>query len=173
SETTFMANAALRHLSVRQDQDWFVHLVFLRPHPPVIAPEPYNAMYDPAVVPLPDRAETPEREAAQHPYLNYLLFHQREIGWYSEHYPDDLRALDEKEIRQIRATYYGMISQVDDQIGRIVAHLESTGEIKDTLIIFTCDHGEMLGDHWMWGKEGYFDRAYHIPFILVDPRADA
>jgi arylsulfatase A-like enzyme len=173
SETTFMANAALRHLSVREDQDWFMHLVFLRPHPPIIAPEPYNAMYDPADSPLPIRAETPEREATQHPYLQYLLHHQREIGWYSEHYPSDLREIDEREIRQIRATYYGMITQVDDQIGRITAHLEKTREINDTLIIFTCDHGEMLGDHWMWGKEGYFDRAYHIPFILFDPRPTA
>jgi arylsulfatase A-like enzyme len=173
SETTFMADAALRYLAVRRDQNWFIHLVFLRPHPPIIAPEPYNAMYDPTTVPMPARAETPDAEALKHPYLNYLLFHQREIGWYSEHFPDDLREIDEREIRQIRATYYGMINQVDDQIGRIVSHLESTGEISDTLIVFTCDHGEMLGDHWMWGKEGYFDRAYHIPFILVDPRPEA
>ncbi len=173
SETAFMANAVLRYLSVRQDQNWFLHLVFLRPHPPVIAPEPYNAMYDPATSPMPARAATPEAEGAQHPYLRYLLSHQREIGWYSEHYPSDLRAIDEREIRQIRATYYGMISQVDDQVGRLISYLESTGEIENTLIVFTCDHGEMLGDHWMWGKEGYFDRAYHIPFILVDPRKSA
>jgi arylsulfatase A-like enzyme len=130
-------------------------------------------MYDPAIVPMPARAETPEAEAAQHPYLQHMLFHQREIGWYSEHYPNDLRAIDEREIRQIRATYYGMISQVDDQVGRIVAYLEETGELDHTLIVFTCDHGEMLGDHWMWGKEGFFDRAYHVPFILVDPRPEA
>lgn len=173
SETTFMADTVLRYLSVRQDLDWFVHAVFLRPHPPVIAPEPYNALYDPATSPMPARAASLDAEAAQHPYLKQLLFRQREIGWYSEHYPNDPRAIDEQEIRQIRATYYGMITQVDDQIGRIVAYLESTGEIANTLIIFTCDHGEMLGDHWMWGKEGYFDRAYHIPFILVDPRAEA
>jgi arylsulfatase A-like enzyme len=171
SETSFMANAALEYMRMHREEDWFMHLVFLRPHPPIIAPEPYNAMYDPNDVPMPKRAASPEDEAAQHPYQNYLLSHQREIGWYSEHFPADLREIDEREVRQLRATYYGMISQVDDQIGRILDHLSRTGEDRETLIIFTCDHGEMLGDHWMWGKEGYFDRAYHIPMIVADPAA--
>jgi len=81
--------------------------------------------------------------------------------------------MSETEIRQVRATYYGMITQVDDQIGRLIAHLKATGEYDKTLIIFTCDHGEMLGDHWLWGKPGYFDEAYHIPLIVRDPRRDA
>jgi arylsulfatase A-like enzyme len=84
-----------------------------------------------------------------------------------------LQDIDERELRQLRATYYGMITQVDDQIGRLLAHLEATGEDRETLIVFTCDHGEMLGDHWMWGKEGYFDQAFHIPLIIRDPRAAA
>lgn len=172
SETQFLADALLRHLSTRRDQNWFVHPVFLRPHPPVIAPEPYNRMYDPAEVDLPVRAESPETEAAQHPYLAYTLKAQKEIGWYTDH-PMSLQEIDEVEIRQIRATYYGMISQVDDQVGRIVAHLKATGEYDHTLIVFTCDHGEMLGDHWMWGKEGYFHKAYHIPLVIRDPRRAA
>ena len=173
SETTFIADAALRYLSVRQGQNWFVHLVFLRPHPPIIAPEPYNRMYDPATVPMPRRAGSPEAEAAQHPYLAYTLEALTEIGAYNEHYPHSLLDIDETEVRQLRATYYGMITQVDDQIGRLVAHLKKTGEYDQTLILFTCDHGEMLGDHWMWGKAGYFDEAYHIPLIIRDPRTAA
>ncbi len=172
SETAFMADALLRYLSVRGDQPWFVHHVFLRPHPPMIAPEPYNAMYDPAGVTLPTRGTSPDAEAAQHPYLAHTLRNQREIGAYIDH-PMSLQEIDEAEIRQLRATYYGMISQVDDQLGRIVAHLKAAGEYEHTLIVFTCDHGEMLGDHWMWGKEGYFDQAYHIPLIIRDPRKEA
>lgn len=172
SETTFIAEALLRHISIRREQNWFVHHVFLRPHPPVIAPEPYNSLYDAADVTMPQRAATPEAEGAQHPYLAFTLNNQREIGSYTDH-PGNLQEIDETEIRQLRATYYGMISQVDDQVGRIVAHLRSTGEYDHTLIVFTCDHGEMLGDHWMWGKEGYFDQAYHIPLIIRDPRAAA
>jgi arylsulfatase A-like enzyme len=96
-----------------------------------------------------------------------------EVGGYDEHYPHSLLEIDETEVRQLRATYYGMITQVDEQIGRIVAHLKATGEYDETLIIFTCDHGEMLGDHWMWGKAGYFDEAYHVPLIVRDPRQAA
>ena len=173
SETGFMADEILKWLSVRRAQDWFLHGVFLRPHPPVIAPEPYNALYDPAAVPLPRCAATPALEGAQHPYLAFALNNQREIGLYTEHHPAVLQDIDERELRQLRATYYGMISQVDDQIGRLLAHLEATGEDRHTLVIFTCDHGEMLGDHFMWGKEGYFDQAYHIPLIIRDPRRAA
>jgi arylsulfatase A-like enzyme len=173
SETTFMADAMLKWLSVRRERNWFLHGVFLRPHPPVIAPEPYNAMYDPAEVPLPIRASSPAAEGAQHPYLAHALAQQREIGLYTEHHPAVLQDIDERELRQLRATYYGMISQVDDQIGRLLAHLAATGEDRHTLVIFTCDHGEMLGDHYMWGKEGYFDQAYRIPLIVRDPRRAA
>jgi arylsulfatase A-like enzyme len=170
SETTFIADAVLKYMSVRRSDPWFVHAVFLRPHPPIIAPEPYNAIYDPARVPLPVRAPSPETEGAQHPYLAHTLLNQREIGWYTEHYPANLQEIDETEVRQLRATYYGLITQVDDQVGRIMAHLKETGEDRHTLVIFTSDHGEMLGDHWMWGKEGYFDQSYHIPLIIRDPR---
>ncbi len=173
SETAFIANAVLKFVSVRRDFPWFVHAVFLRPHPPLIAPEPYNAMYDPAAVPMPVRAPSLEIEAAQHPYLAHTLLNQREIRYYTPDRSNDLRKIDEAETRQLRATYYGMISQVDDQIGRLIAHLRATGEDRQTLVVFTCDHGEMLGDHWLWAKEGYFDQAYRIPLIVRDPRQAA
>jgi arylsulfatase A-like enzyme len=122
---------------------------------------------------MPRRAASPDDEKSQHPFLAYALRALAEIGRYNEHYPHSLLEIDEKEVRQLRATYYGMITQVDDQIGRIVAHLKATGEYDHTLIIFTCDHAEMLGDHWLWGKPGYFDEAYHIPLIVRDPRRAA
>src|SRR5690606_15581494 len=87
--------------------------------------------------------------------------------------PGALQDMDERELRQTRATYYGMIAQVDDEIGRLLAYLDETGEAKETLVIFTCDHAEMLGDHWLWGKDGFFDGAFHIPLIIRDPRPEA
>ncbi len=77
------------------------------------------------------------------------------------------------ELRQMRACYYSMINEVDDAVGRLVAHLKSTGEYENTLIVFTCDHGEMGGDHYTWGKELYFDQSFHIPLIIRDPRREA
>lgn len=173
SETAFMANAMLRWLELRRDRDWFLHGVFLRPHPPVIAPEPYNAMYDPALVPMARRKPTPEEEAAQHPFLKVLLDRERAAKGCDEHNPNNPLLMPELELRQMRATYYGMITQVDDQIGRLIAHLKETGEYEDTLIILTCDHGEMGGDHYCWGKEVYFEQSFHVPLIIRDPRRSA
>jgi arylsulfatase A-like enzyme len=173
SETAFMADTVLKWLSVRQNQDWFVHCVFLRPHPPVIAPEPYNALYDPKDVVMPKRKATPEEEAAQHPHLKLWIDYFREHSGYDEHNPNNLVMMDELNLRQMRATYYAMITQVDDQIGRIIAHLKATGEYENTLIIFTCDHAETGGDHYTWGKETYFDQSFHIPLIIHDPRRAA
>jgi arylsulfatase A-like enzyme len=168
SETSFLTDAALAHLDACEE-GWFIHLSYLRPHPPFIAPEPYNAMYDPAVVPpfrrAPDRAE----EAAQHPWLAYHLAKIHAAPLPEQEWPL-LGSLDDDALRQLRATYYGMVSQVDDELGRLFAALRASGAYERTLIIVTTDHGEQLGDHWMLGKDGYFDAAFHIPLIVRDPR---
>src|SRR5690606_24885449 len=59
------------------------------------------------------------------------------------------------------------------QIGRIVDALALTGADRTTVVVFTSDHGEMMGDHWTLGKFGYFDQAYHVPLIVADPAAAA
>jgi arylsulfatase A-like enzyme len=174
SDTNFMADLAIDWLEGKRaeglDQDWFLHCVFLRPHPPVITPEPYNALYDPAGVPFPRRRATTEEEAAQHPYLKLWIDCLSGDNGYDEHNPHNLVTMPELELRQMRACYYGMISEVDDAVGRLVAHLKASGEYDRTLIVFTCDHGEMGGDHYTWGKELYFDQSFRIPLIIRDPR---
>jgi len=172
-QTGFIADAFLNWASVRTKENWFAHLVFLRPHPPIIAPEPYNLMYHPKDVPAPRRKADPTTEGEQHPFLAYKISRFRGRTGYDEHSPNDLIEMDDLEVRQMRATYYGMMTQVDDQIGRVIAFLKETGQYDDTLIIFTCDHAEMLGDHYAWGKEVYFDQSFHIPLIVRDPRKQA
>src|SRR3546814_8189424 len=76
----------------------------------------------------------------------------------------------EEAFRSVRATYWGMISEVDRQIARLVEGLKAAGAWDDTVIALTSDHGEMMGDHWTLGKFGYFDQAYHVPLIVRDPR---
>jgi arylsulfatase A-like enzyme len=143
-------------------QPWCIHLSLLRPHPPWIAPSPYHARYAPDVVPGFVRAATVEDEAKQHPWLAYEL--QR-----GGHRPRD----DERRLRRLKASYYGLISEVDDNLGRLIGELKATGQYDNTLIIFTSDHGEQMGDHWLLGKCGYFDESYHIPLIVRDPRSAA
>ena len=72
--------------------------------------------------------------------------------------------------RQIRAIYYGMVSEVDAQLGRVFDGVKAAGAWGDTIVILTSDHAEMMGDHLMLGKGGFFDGSYHLPLIIRDPR---
>lgn len=174
SSTAFLVDEAIDYASGHRDKPWCMHISFLSPHPPYIAPEPYNTQYDESDMPPPVRQETPEKEATQHAWLGHYLFNQRGDGYTSGADSKDNLSLSEIELRQIRATYFGMMSEVDAQIGRLIDYLKQTGAYEDTLIVFTSDHGDMLGDHWMLSKFCYFDQAFHVPLIIRLPgtRAD-
>ena len=162
-DTAFLAGRAMDYMR-QADGPFVAHLSFLRPHPPFVAAEPYNALYDPMTVPGFRRRPSAEAEGAQHPFLAWQL------GRRTFRAPED-----EKRLRRLKAVYFGLISRVDAEIGRIMTFLNETGLIDRTLIIFTSDHGEQLGDHWLLGKGGYFDESYRVPLIIRDPRpiADA
>lgn len=171
SDTAYIADKVIDYTRLRKSEDWLIHAVFLRPHPPLIAPAPYDRLIDVAHVPKPRRHQTRAMEAATHPYLREWLKEMSTPGYFDA--PFDLQALSDEDYADMRAVYFGLIAEVDHQIGRIINHLKSTGEYKDTLIIFTSDHGEMLGDHWAWGKGGYFDASNHVPLIIRHPDAAA
>jgi arylsulfatase A-like enzyme len=173
SDAAFLTDRFLQWLTVRRDRPWFAHVVFLRPHPPLIAPEPYNALVDPNEVEMPVRAATPEEEAKQHPLLAYALDRLRTPGVYDEQSPIATTTADDLEIRQMMATYFGLVAEVDHHLGRIIAALKASGEYDRTLIVVTSDHGEMLGEHYMWSKEMYFDQAFRVPLVIRDPRPEA
>jgi arylsulfatase A-like enzyme len=80
---------------------------------------------------------------------------------------------DERERRQLRATYYGAQREVDDGLAPLFEYLLSSGLSESTLVVVTSDHGEMGGDHWLLEKLGYWDESYHVPLIVVDPRSGA
>jgi arylsulfatase A-like enzyme len=141
---------------------FIAHLSLLRPHPPFVAPEPYNAMYDPASLPPFRRAASAETEGMQHPWLAWRLGRP------------GVRATDnEARLRRLKAVYFGLMSRVDAEIGRLLAFLDESALAQNTLVIFTSDHGEEIGGHWLMGKGGYFDGSYHIPLIVRDPRPGA
>ncbi len=156
-DTHFMVDRTMDYIG-EQDGDWLVHLSLLRPHPPWVAPEPYNTLYPPEELPGFHRHPDLETEAAQHPLLAYYF--QRPL-W---------AAPPEKKLRRMKASYYGLMTEVDHNLGRLFDFLKERGDWDNTLIIFTSDHGEQMGDHWLLGKMGYFDESYHIPLIVRDPR---
>ncbi|MFV2051801.1 alkaline phosphatase family protein [Aliiroseovarius sp. YM-037] len=166
SDTAFLTNACLNDLRGRVGESWFAHLTYLRPHPPLVAPAPYNTMYDPGTLPLPERQKTPEDEAALHPFFDPAVKTQTAgtmaLGFSSMEATDDA-------VQQLRATYMGLATEVDHHVGRVIAFLKDTGQYDNTLIVVTSDHGEMLGDHHSWGKMNLHDAAYHTPLIIRAP----
>jgi len=164
SHTAFDVGCAIRHLTL-QTKPWFLHLSLLHPHPPFVAAEPYNAIYDPDRVPGLVAAPTPEDEGKIHPHVAYAIKMCREKeGLEPARHPTEPAAM-----RQLRATYYGLMSEVDDQLGRLFKFLKEIGRYDDTMIVFTTDHGEQLWDHWGMGKEFFFDQSFHIPLIIRAP----
>jgi arylsulfatase A-like enzyme len=172
SDSAFFTDRALSYLKGRDGKPFFLHLGYYRPHPPFVASAPYHAMYRPADMPPLVRAASPEEEAAQHPLLQFYLDHTKQSGFFRGG-EGMAAAMDEATLRQMRATYYGMMTEVDDCLGRVFAHLDETGQWDDTLIVFTSDHGEQLGDHHLLGKIGYHDESFRIPLVIKDPDAAA
>lgn len=134
----------------RQDDPWFVHASYWRPHPPYAAAGHWSTEYDPADVGMPIPA--PEREI---PFCGRLL---------------DDSPTDEREMRELRARYYGAISDVDNQVGRLFDEIAALGMWDDTFVVVTSDHGEQLGDQGKLGKGGPFESSYRILGIVRDPR---
>ena len=172
SDTAFLTDRVLDYLGAQDGAPWFVHLSYLRPHPPWYVPSPYNRMYSPNDMPAVIRADSVAQEAGQHPYLAHWLEAQNRPGVQMGH-PHNLQRASAHEIRQLRATYSGLISEVDHHLGRVLDHLRQSGQWDHTLVVFTADHGEMLGDHWLFGKGGYFDASYHVPLIIREPNRPA
>jgi arylsulfatase A-like enzyme len=151
---------------------WFLHLGYYRPHPPFIASAPYNAMYRPEDMPKVVRAASPAAEAKQNALLTYYVNNIKQASFFQD--GQGLGSdMTEAQVAQMRATCCGLMSEIDDHLGRVFDYLKQTGQWDDTLIVFTCDHGEQWGDHHLLGKIGYFDESYRIPMIIRDPRADA
>ncbi len=168
SEAAFLVEGLLDYVEERRARPWFAHISFIRPHPPFIAPDPYNAMYAADAVPGFLSAETVDAERQSHPFLDYVFSCQKK-GDFVHGAEGFIADWDDAARRQIRATYYGLISEVDAQIGRILDHLKQAGLYDETLIVLTSDHGEMAGDHHLFGKLGYFDQSYHIPLVIRAP----
>jgi arylsulfatase A-like enzyme len=166
SDTAFLTDRCLQNLSARGTAPWFAHLTYIRPHPPLIAPAPYHAMYDPQLLPLPTRLQSAADEAAVHPFFGPALAHETTASMV-QGLPD--LPSDDPTVQQLRATYFGLATEVDHHIGRVIAFLKDSGQYDSTLLVVTADHGEMLGDRHAWGKMNVYDAAFHTPLIIRDP----
>jgi arylsulfatase A-like enzyme len=165
SETTFLMQHLTEWLERHGGDDgpgFFVHASFIRPHPPFRNPKGYHDLYDADAIAPFVAAPTREQEAGIHP-LNAVVVAMSGLGA-----PDD-----ERDRRQLRATYHGAQREVDDHLGRLFAHLQRLRVWHETMVVVTSDHGEMGCDHWLTQKLGYWDESYHVPCIVRDPRPAA
>jgi arylsulfatase A-like enzyme len=142
------------------EQPWVLHLSYVKPHWPYMAPSPYHAMYTAEQCLPVQRSEAELRDA--HPVLAAYRQQEECVSFQR----DDC-------IRTVRPAYQGLIKQLDDHLGRLFDEMEALGRLKDTLVIFTADHGDFLGDHWLGEKELFYDTVQKVPFIVCDPRREA
>ncbi|MBL8574589.1 MAG: alkaline phosphatase family protein [Hyphomicrobiaceae bacterium] len=168
TQAAYLVDEAIRWHS-EQRGPWFCHLSLLSPHPPWIAPEPWHSMYDPLDGPDFIRPADWREVERSHPFAAYAF---RNMQRHKFVYGARGATMDwsEAEQRRIRAIYWGLITEADAQLGRLLAAIDAAGQTQDTLVILTADHAEQLGDHHYWGKLGYYDQSYAIPLIVADPR---
>ena len=168
SDTAFLTDQALAALTLRTRERWSAHVNYIRPHPPFVAPAPYNAMYAPECVPAP-AATSVDGERAVHPIVD-AAFAMQDRSPLVVGFDLPWESIGADQAREIRAVYLGLVTEVDAAIGRLIDGLKSSGQYDDTLIVVTADHGEMLGDHRLWGKMCFYEPAFHVPLIIRDPR---
>ena len=155
--TTLYADHAIQFLSstTAKAKPFFCYVAFTSPHDPRTPPDKFSRMYDPAKIPLP---------------ANFLIKHPFDNG--------DLNVRDEQllpvprdpdAIKKDIALYYGMVSEMDAQVGRILETLEKSGLKENTLIVFAGDNGLAVGQHGLLGKQNLYEHSIRVPMILSGP----
>ena len=140
--------------AVRLEKPWAIYLGMIRPHPPFVAQQKYWDLYPPREVSLP----TIPPGYLENLHIAYQAL--RNFNFMSTPIP-------EERVRRARSAYYATITELDADIGRILDQLEKTGGLRDTLIIYTSDHGEMLGTHGLWLKDVLFEGSAHVPLFMA------
>jgi arylsulfatase A-like enzyme len=157
-ETEWITDRSVDYLRSRKakQQPWFLFTSYLKPHSPSVEPQPWFGKYSP------DRVPPPDLPANAHQVRMSVRERQR------RHYVDDPRMC-----QVMSAIYYGSIAHIDNQLGRLFGELDRLGMADDTLVLFTADHGNMLGDHGRWFKGVQYEGSSHVPLIWRGPKGAA
>lgn len=156
--SVMFADAAIDFLKGRRndaDEPFFAYVSFTAPHDPRQPPVPYREMY------YKDRPPLPKNFMPQHPFHN---------GWMSGR--DESLApwpRTEDVVGDQLAEYYGLITHMDEQIGRVLRALEASGEADNTIVVFSADHGLAVGSHGLLGKQSVYEHAMGCPLVIAGP----
>ncbi len=164
SETPWLTTEVINFLEERRGQQdaqpFLCHLSYIKPHWPYIVPAPYHDMYGPNSY-LPVVRDAAELED---PHPIYAAFANNVIG----------QAFRQDKVRdEVLGAYMGLIKQCDDQMGRLFTYLRESGQMEETIIVITSDHGDYMGDHWLGEKDLFHEPSVKVPLIIYDPSAAA
>ncbi len=149
------ADAAIRFLRRKPDRPFFLHVNFTAPHDPLHWPPGLEHAYTADQIPL------PKNFLPQHPFDHGNL-HGRDERLFQ--FPRT-----EQEVREELAVYYAVITDMDQQVGRILKALDETGQRDNTLVIFTSDQGLAIGSHGLRGKQNMYEHTIGVPLVLRGP----
>jgi arylsulfatase A-like enzyme len=161
SETAWTVDRSLEFIREQGDKPWCLHASFIKPHWPYIVSAPYHDLFGRDDVPAPVRSEVERGDDANPIFRGF------------QQHPESVTFSKDEPRNNVIPAYMGLIRQLDDHIGRLMAGLEAAGRRDDTLIIFTADHGDYLGDHWQGEKEFMYEQGVRVPMIVVDPSPQA
>ena len=152
-----VTDAAVAYLSdpARRDGPWAAAVGWFLPHTPLTVRAEYFDMYYPDHVDQPSAAAQPIDTV--HPQSRRFREHLGAEG------------LTDAQIGRARAAYYGMASFTDAQVGRVLKALEASGASNNTLVVYTSDHGEMIGEHGLWWKSSFYEPSVRVPLIAAWP----
>lgn len=161
-QTTWCFEKGIDFINRNKSKPWFLSINVFAPHHPFDPSEEYLKRYDPDK--MPDPLYQPGELDNKPP--NQTVDHNGAYGGLLMGFSK----MTANERRQVTAAYYAMIEQIDDQVGRLMKELEATGQKENTIVIFTSDHGEMLGNHGIYLKGHYpYDDLIHVPLMIRWP----
>lgn len=156
--TSWITEKCVDYIHKKRDpcQPFFMWCSYSKPHPPFDPPEPYYSMYRNSDIEGPVYGDWSDDEHAPAAFKRL-----RQMWGYDR--------IGEEITREMKASYYGLLTQIDYNVGRIFAALQDLDMLKDTIILFTSDHGEYLGDHHTAAKFFLHQASAHVPFVLRLP----
>lgn len=152
-EAGFLARRRVYRFAARKEQPFLMCLSLTHPHDPYEARPEFWDLYDH------DAIDMPDTDAPDDPHGARI---RRGIE-------ADVTEVTEAHVRNARRAYYANVSYVDDQLGQMIEVLERSGQLENTVIIFTADHGDMLGDRGHWYKMSFFERSARVPLVIAGP----
>jgi choline-sulfatase len=151
----------LKHSAPKhRGKPWALYVGFVAPHFPLIAPPQFYGLYPESEVPWPDLYG--EAERPRHPFLDAM----RKCLCFDE-------SFDPPMVRRAIAAYFGLVSFLDDNIGKVLRALDETGLSAHTRVIYSTDHGDNLGTRGLWGKSTMYEESAGIPLIMAGPDVPA